>query len=165
MGGKLGIDATAANNVEAPNLLGDAELLKRVQELVPDAKELHQYMRRTNNPVTVITVDKTKNAKEYFDALVSLSTNIRIVVFVDAKANDVNNAYMLIWRVTNNMDAQRDIFISGLMVGIDGTNKSQIDGFTREWPDDVECTKSVVKALKAKSLWDLEESLNNKYQL
>ncbi len=165
VGGKLGIDATAANNVEAPNLLGDAELLKRVQELVPDAKELHQYMRRTNNPVTVITVDKTKNAKEYFDALVSLSTNIRIVVFVDAKANDVNNAYMLIWRVTNNMDAQRDIFISGLMVGIDGTNKSQIDGFTREWPDDVECTKSVVKALKAKSLWDLEESLNNKYQL
>ena len=165
VGGKLGIDATAANSVEAPNLLGDAELLKRVQELIPDAKELHQYMRRTNNPVTVITVDKTKNAKEYFDALIALSTNIRIVVFVDAKANDVKNAYMLIWRVTNNMDAQRDIFISGLMVGIDGTNKSQIDGFTREWPDDVECTASVVEALKAKSVWDLEESLNNKYQL
>ncbi len=165
VGGKLGIDATAANSVEAPNLLGDAELLKRVQALISDAKELHQYMRRTNNPVTVITVNKTKNAKEYFDALVSLSTNIRIVVFVDANANDVDNAYMLIWRVTNNMDAQRDVFTSGLMVGIDGTNKSRIDGFTREWPDDVECTKSVVESLKAKSLWDLEENLNNKYQL
>ncbi len=165
VGGKLGIDATVANSVEAPNLLGDEELLKRVQALIPDAKELQQYMKRTKNPITVITVEKTKNAKEYFDALVSLSPNIRIVVFVDAKANDVNNAYMLIWRVTNNMDAQRDVFISGLMVGIDGTNKSQIDGFTREWPDDVKCTAIVVETLKAKLVWDLEASLNNKYQL
>jgi len=165
VGGKLGIDATSANVVEAPNLLGDAELLEKVKELIPDAVELHQYMRRTNNPVTVITVNKTKNAREYFDALISLSTNIRIVVFVDAKANDVLNPYMLIWRVTNNMDAQRDIYISGLMVGIDGTNKSQVDGFTREWPDDVECTPIVVERLKAKSLWDLDAKLNTKYQL
>ena len=165
VGGKLGIDATAAIVVEAPNLLGDAELLQKVQELVPDAVSLHQYMRRTNNPVTVITLNKTKNTREYFDALIALSTNIRIVVFVDAEANDVLNPYMLIWRVTNNMDALRDIFTSGLMVGIDGTNKSSIDGFSREWPDDVVCTKSVVEALEQKSLWDLEENLHKKYQL
>jgi len=165
VGGKLGIDATLANPVEAPNLLGDAELLDKVQELIPDAQELHQYMRRTNNPVTVITLKKTKNAKEYFNALMSLSTNIRIVVFVDAKANDVLNPYMLIWRVTNNMDAIRDVYTSGLMVGVDGTNKSVVDGFTREWPDDVDCTPIVVERLKAMSLWDLDEELNNKYQL
>jgi 4-hydroxy-3-polyprenylbenzoate decarboxylase len=165
VGGKLGIDATAANSVEAPNLLGDEELLKKVQELIPDAVRLHQFMRRTKNPITVITVNKSKNAKEYFEALISLSTNIRIVVFVDDKANDVLNSYMLIWRVTNNMDAVRDVFQSGLMVGIDGTNKSAIDGFTREWPDDVDCNVSVVENLKKKSLWDLEEKLNIKYQL
>ena len=34
------------------------------------------------------------------------------------------NSYMLIWRVSNNIDAQRDIHVSGLMVGIDGTNKN-----------------------------------------
>ena len=163
--GKLGIDATAANKVEAPHLLGDAELLVKVQELIPEAVSLHQFMRRTNNPVTVITLKKSKKIKECFDALVSLSTNIRIVVFVDEKANDVLNPYMLIWRVTNNMDAQRDVFVSGLMVGIDGTNKSTIDGFTREWPDDVDCTLSVVNALKEKSLWDLDEKLLHKFQL
>lgn len=122
-------------------------------------------MRTTNNPVTVITVNKTKSAKEYFDALVPLSTNIRIVVFVDDRSNDIDNAYMLIWRVTNNIDAQRDIFISGLMVGIDGTNKSKIDGFTREWPDDVVCTEDVLTQLKEKSVWDLEKTLQEKYQL
>ncbi len=165
VGGKLGIDATVVNSVEAPNLLGDEDLLNRVQELIPDAQALHQYMRTTNNPVTVITVNKTKSAKEYFDALVPLSTNIRIVVFVDDRSNDIDNAYMLIWRVTNNIDAQRDIFISGLMVGIDGTNKSKIDGFTREWPDDVVCTEDVLTQLKEKSVWDLEKTLQEKYQL
>jgi 4-hydroxy-3-polyprenylbenzoate decarboxylase len=165
VGGKLGIDATAAYKIEAPNLLSDEELLTQVKELVPDAIELHQFMRRTKNPITVISVDKTKNVKEYFDALVSLSTNMRIVVFIDEKANDVNNAYMTIWRVTNNIDALRDIYISGLMVGVDGTNKNSLDGFIRRWPDDVECTPSVIQSLKEKNLWDIPQRLSDKYQL
>jgi len=165
VGGKLGIDATAANVVASPNLLGDEELLHKVQELIPDAVNLHQFMRRTKNPITVITLKKSKNAKEYFDALISLSANIRIVVFVDEKANDVSNSYMLVWRVTNNIDAHRDIFQSDLMVGIDGTNKSTIDGFNREWPDDVDCSPEVIDGLKKKSLWDLDEKLNIRYQL
>ncbi len=165
VGGKLGIDATAANKVEAPQLLGDEELLKEVQELIPDAVDLHQFMRRTKNPITVISLRKTKTAKEYFDALVTLSTYIRIVVFIDAEKNDVNNSYMTIWRVANNIDAQRDIFISGLMVGIDGTNKTSLDGFTREWPDDVDCTAEVVASLKERGLWDLEDELYERYQL
>ena len=165
VGGKLGLDATSAHKVEAPQLLADDDLLSKVQELVPDAVELHQYMRRTKNPITVISVKKTKSAKEYFDALVDLSTNIRIVVFVDEKKNDIFNPYMLVWRVSNNIDAQRDVYISGLMVGIDGTNKNALDGFTREWPDDVDCTPSVIESLKKRGLWDLEDKLFNEYQL
>jgi len=165
VGGKLGIDATAANKVEAPNLLSDEELLKQVKDLIPDVVNLHQFMRRTKNPITVISVNKTKNAKEYFDALIDLSTHIRIVVFIDEKSNDVFNSYMTIWRVTNNIDAGRDIFVSGLMVGIDGTNKAQIDGFTRRWPGDVNCTLSVVESLKEKGVWDFPEKSYEKYQL
>ncbi|MCK9474019.1 menaquinone biosynthesis decarboxylase [Sulfurimonas sp.] len=165
VGGKLGIDVTSANKVEAPQLLGDEELFTRVKEIVPDAVALHQFMRRTKNPITVISVNKTKNAKNYFDALVALSMHIRVVVFVDEAKNDIFNPYMLIWRVTNNIDAMRDIFISGLMVGVDGTNKNLLDGFSRKWPDDVECTKSVVEALKKKGLWDLSDELQRKFQL
>lgn len=165
VGGKLGIDATIAHKVEAPSLLGNEELFKKVKELIPDVVNLHQYMRRTKNPITVISVNKTKNAKDYFDTLVNLSPHIRIVVFIDDKNNDVFNSYMSIWRVTNNIDSQRDIFISGLMIGIDGTNKSSIDGFEREWPDDVECTPSVIKSLKSKGVWDLDEGTYEKYQL
>ena len=165
VGGKLGIDATVANSVEAPQLLGDKELLERVKELIPDVVDVHQFMQRTNNPITVISVNKTRNVKEYFDDLLALSTHLRVVVFVDAKKNDIHNAYMLIWRVTNNMDALRDVYISGLMVGIDGTNKNSLDNFTRQWPDDVDCTQSVVAKLKAMGVWNLDEKLYNKFQL
>jgi 4-hydroxy-3-polyprenylbenzoate decarboxylase len=165
VGGKLGIDATSESKVEPPQILDDAELLERVKELIPDVTDLHQFMPETNNPVTVISINKTKNVREYFNALLELSPHLRIVVFVDVMKNDIRNPYMLIWRVTNNIDAQRDIYTSGLMVGIDGTNKSAIDGFTRRWPDDVECTQSVIETLKEKSLWDIDEILEKKYQL
>ena len=165
VGGKLGIDVTGAHNVEAPQFLYDDELLPKVKELIPDAVNLHQYMTRTKNPITVISVNKTKSAREYFDALITLSTNIRIVVFVDDAKNDVENSYMLVWRVTNNIDAGRDIYTSGLMVGIDGTNKTPLDGFTREWPDDVDCTPSVIESLKQRGIWNFDDKLYNKYQL
>ena len=165
VGGKLGIDATVAHRIDGPDLLGDSELSLKIKELIPDVINVKQYMRQTKNPVTVISLNKTKTAREYFDALVSLGERLRIVVFVDEAKNDVSNPYMLIWRVTNNMDAQRDVFVSNLMVGVDGTNKSLVDGFNREWPDDVDCTSSVVESLKKKSLWNLDDKTYQKFQL
>jgi len=165
VGGKLGIDATVVNEAKAPELLEDSVLLKEVQKLIGDAIKVHQFMKDTKNPITVISVKKTKNAKEYFDALKTLKEHLRIVVFVDDAKNDVTNAYMTVWRVTNNIDAQRDIFVEEMMVGIDGTNKNELDGFHREWPDDVDCTPSVIASLKDKGVWDFDEELYKKYQL
>ncbi len=165
VGGKLGIDATIAHKVEAPHLLGDKELLTYVKELIPEVQDLHQFMRRTKNPITVISINKTKNLKKCFDNIINLSTNIRIVIFIDAENNDIENSYMTLWRVSNNIDAQRDIFVSGLMVGIDATNKNALDNFDREWPDDVECTPHIVESLKNRGIWDLDESIYKRYQL
>lgn len=165
VGGKLGIDVTAAHQTDGPNLLGDDELLEKVKELLPEAKRLVQYMRRTKNPITVISISKRRSVKECFNALYELAPNLRIVVFVDEEKNDIENPYMLIWRVANNIDALRDLFVFGLMVGLDGTNKNQFDGYTREWPGDVECSAHVVQKLKSLGLWELEQTLEDKYQL
>ena len=165
VGGKLGIDLIKAHKLEAPKLLGDEELFLKVKELIPEAAGLHQFMIRTSNPITVISVEKQKNVREYFERLISLNAHLRIVVFVDAQKNEISNAYMLVWRVTNNIDAQRDIFVAGPMVGVDGTNKNALDGFCREWPEDVTCTQNVVELLKTKGIWNLEEELHTFYQL
>jgi len=166
VGGKLGVDITHKKKLLLqPHLISDETLLKKAKEICGDIVDLHQYYRNTRNPITVISVDKKKNVKEYFEALLPLTTHLRIVVFVDKEKNDIRNPYMLIWRVANNIDAQRDVFISGLTVGIDGTNKNELDGYTREWPGDVECTLDIVKKLKQKNVWDLEGRLYKKYQL
>lgn len=165
VGGKLGVDVTSANIVAEPELINDNELLVDVKALIPDTVNLHQYMTRTKNPIAVITINKKKSAQEYFEALKPLVNNLRIVVFVDALNNDIFNPYMLVWRVTNNIDAQRDIYIHELMVGIDGTNKNILDGYTREWPDDVICTKSVINSLKERNIWDFDEKLEDKFQI
>ena len=103
--------------------------------------------------------------KEVFENIKAFQEQLRIVAFVDKEKNDLNNPYMLIWRVVNNIDAGRDIFIEGDVVGIDGTNKNALDGFEREWPGDVECTPSVLHSLKKSGVLDIDEALIYKFQL
>jgi len=49
--------------------------------------------------------------------------------------------------VVNNIDALRDIFIEEEYFGIDATNKTLLDGYTREWPKDTDCDKEVIQSL------------------
>ncbi|ADR33540.1 3-octaprenyl-4hydroxybenzoate decarboxylase [Sulfuricurvum kujiense DSM 16994] len=165
VGGKLGIDFTASYSPIAPESIDSSVLLEQLRASIPEITGATQYMRHTANPITVISVNKKRSLQECFGALEAFTSVLRIVVFVDEEKNDIHNPYMLIWRVTNNMDAARDVYRSESIVAIDGTTKTEVDGFEREWPGDVECTPSVVERLKALSLWDLDPKLEKKYQL
>ena len=164
VGGKLGIDCTSDEVEKNVNIIEDAKLLETIKILDSSVVDLKQYYTNTANPICVIKYNKTKPAKEIFDKLKSLKEHLRIVVFVDTNQNDVNNPYMLIWRITNNIDASRDIFIDEI-VGIDGTNKSKIDGFTREWPDDVNCDKETIESLRKKGLIEISDDEIEFYQI
>lgn len=165
VGGKMGIDLTASYSPMAPISIQSTELLEKLRPLIPEISDVTQYMRHTANPITVISVSKVRSLRECFALLESLNAYLRIVVFVDETKNDIHNPYMLVWRVTNNMDAVRDVYRSESIVAIDGTTKTYLDGFEREWPGDVECTPSVVQRLKELSLWDLDLKLEQKYRL
>ena len=165
VGGKLGIDATLKFAPTTPELIDDKTLLALVQERIPEVKALRQYMLMTPNPITVITIDKKENVVALFEKIRDLKEHLRIVAFVDVKNNNIDNPYMLTWRVVNNLDAQRDLRIYDGVVYVDGTNKNSLDGFERRWPDDVTCTQSVVSGLKAKGLWNLDEVLEDLYEL
>ena len=165
VGGKLGIDLTASYSIEKPEVLDSNELLTLICPFISEAQEVTQYMRHTANPITVISVIKNRSLSRVADMLASLQRYLRIVIVVDSENNDIHNPYMLLWRVTNNMDAGRDILVNGSIVSIDGTSKNHFDGFERQWPGDVNCTPSVVSKLKSLSLWELDENLEKKYQL
>lgn len=165
VGGKLGIDFTASYSPVPPESIESGALLELLRPLMSEVSGVTQYMRHTANPITVVSVNKNRSLKGAFSALEQLNRYLRIVVFVDEEKNDIHNPYMLIWRVTNNIDALRDIYRSESIVAIDGTTKTELDGFEREWPADVECTPSVVHRLKSLGLWDLDEKLEKRYQL
>ncbi|HEX5710275.1 MAG TPA: menaquinone biosynthesis decarboxylase [Sulfuricurvum sp.] len=165
VGGKLGVDFTASYALKKPDVLESTVLLEQIRPLLPEVQEVMQFMRHTANPITVIGVKKTRSLALGAQILQSLESHLRIVVFVDIEKNDLTNPYMLLWRVANNIDAGRDISVQGSIVSVDGTDKTAIDGFEREWPGDVNCTPWVVEKLKSLSLWDLENKLEQKYQV
>ncbi len=167
VGGKLGLDCTGEEIKELGiTILSDEELLTKINSITDEVKDLKQYFTNTKNPVTIITVDKQRNQKHLFEDLKPLYSNIKILVIVDAtNQNDVNNPYMLIWRVVNNIDSNRDIYIDSNIICVDGTNKNSHDNFNRRWPDDVDCSKDVIDSLRERGILDISDEFIKKYQL
>lgn len=165
VGGKLGVDATGdevENGVE--ELLSDEELLAKMQEISSRVVGLKQYMIETKTSICVISVDKKKSQFKLIQKLKDLKKHIKMLVIVDHENNDLDNAYMLIWRVVNNIDSGRDVILKPF-IAIDATNKSEVDGYEREWPGDTFCTKEVLDMLQEKGLIGIDEAFIKKFGL
>ncbi len=165
VGGKLGIDATDKEiefGIETP--IHDIDLLEKMQDIDGNILELKQHFTDTKNPICLITVNKIQSMQNIIAKLKSLKEHIKLLVIVDKKDNDINNPYMLLWRVVNNIDAQRDIVLEPF-IAIDGTNKSEVDGFKREWPKDTHCTKEVLDSLQKRGIIDIDNEFIKKFGL
>jgi len=165
-GGKLGIDCTI-DNVEFPekNIVSDKELLAKAQELDSDIVEVKQYKTYTKTPITVLKTKKSRPVKESYKALKSIKEFTKLLVFVDEKKNSLDNPYMLVWRVVNNIDARRDIYLQKEFIGIDGTNKNSLDKFPRRWPDDTDCSSEVIDSLRERGLIDISDEFLKKFRI
>jgi 4-hydroxy-3-polyprenylbenzoate decarboxylase len=165
VGGKLGIDATG-DEVEqgVAESLDDEALLKKVQALDTQVVSLKQYYTHTKNPVTVISVKKKKPQQKLLKKLKVLKAHIKVAVIVDHANNDLNDPYMLVWRVVNNIDATRDVMLKSI-IGIDATNKGEIDGFEREWPGDTFCTQEVLERLQERGLIEIDDAFIKRFGL
>lgn len=164
VGGKMGIDCTGEKIAKTVQIVSDRELLEKMQKLTKEVIDLKQYGTNTANPITVIKVAKTRSVRDLYKEFITLSDHLRIVIAIDDNYNDVNNPYMTIWRVSNNFDALRDLVLEPF-VYIDATNKGKVDGFDRRWPEDTNCTKSVLEDLKKRGLFDFDDQFIAKWQL
>ena len=148
----------------APMLLSDDELLIKFQKISPEILALRQIFTHTKNPITMIKTLKTAPLKELFNKLLALKEHFKILVFMDSDAR-LENDYMNVWRITNNIDAQRDIFINGEQIGIDATAKNVLDGYERQWPQMTNCTRSVIDELIKKGLLDSNSEFFEKFEI
>lgn len=164
-GGKLGIDATADySQDEAIVKLSDDELLEKFKGVASEIYELKQYKLDTKSPICVIKFNKNRLVGEIFDDLLSLKEYFKILIFVDSTAR-LNNPYMLVWRVTNNIDALRDIYIKSERFCVDASIKDERDGYTRDWPMATDCTREVVDELIKKGIVKDEPELFERYEI
>lgn len=163
-GGKLAIDATVNSNPTEINILSDSELLVIFKSVDENIINLKQYFTDTKNPICFINYDKKYIVKKSFEKLKNLSENFKILVFFDKNAN-IQNLYMSVWRITNNIDALRDIFINTDQICIDATSKSQIDGYQREWPKETNCSKEVIENLINKNIIKNDQELFYKFEI
>jgi len=165
VGGKLGIDATGEEVAAGVEMLHtDAELLAMMQQIDERVKGLKQYMTHTKSPICIITVDKQQSQKYLISKLHTFSPYIKLLIIVDEEGNDLENPYMLIWRVVNNIDAQRDITLEPF-IAVDGTNKNKHDGYDREWPGDTLCTREVLESLRERGLVEWDEDFVRQWGL
>ena len=91
----------------------------------------------------------------------------KIIVVVDDYV-DVENISEVTWRIGTNIDPSRDLVILkgptddldhasevpkyGGKIGIDATSKGKVDGFNRDWPDEIVMSKEIKKLVEKK--WD-----------
>ena len=116
-----------------PVVLSDDELLAKFQSVVSNVKELRQFKKQSKTPICVVKFEKDLPVKELFIKLLVFREFFKLLVIVDMQ-NYLENPYMLLWRVTNNIDAMRDIYAESEHFCVDATSKDELDGYTRGWP-------------------------------
>ncbi|HIC6943091.1 TPA: menaquinone biosynthesis decarboxylase, partial [Campylobacter jejuni] len=160
-GGKAGLDACEEIQVEELEILEDEKLLELFKTKV-ELLNLKQFYKESKSPIVCILLDKKEKIEQSFDKLLEFKKHFRILVFLDAE-NKLENSYMLVWRVVNNIDAKRDIFIKEERLGVDASAKGEAEGYLRAWPKQTDCTKSVIEDLILRNILENNPDLFNKF--
>ncbi|MCR4941749.1 MAG: menaquinone biosynthesis decarboxylase [Campylobacter sp.] len=163
-GGKLGLDVTSDFSSDMPKILNDDSLLEKFKEIYPNVIELRQFKTATKSPICVVKIDKKSKISKNFEELKRLEKYFKILVFVGLESR-LENPYMLIWRVVNNIDAMRDVYIRDERVYIDATIKDESDGYTRQWPKQTDCDRAVVQDLIKRNIVKNDPELFEKYEI
>ncbi|EAJ5513276.1 menaquinone biosynthesis decarboxylase [Campylobacter jejuni] len=162
-GSKAGLDACEEIQVEELEILEDEKLLELFKTKV-ELLNLKQFYKESKSPIVCILLDKKEKIKQSFDKLLEFKKHFRILVFLDAE-NKLENSYMLVWRVVNNIDAKRDIFIKEERLGVDASAKGEAEGYLRAWPKQTDCTKSVIEDLILRNILENNPDLFNKFEI
>ncbi|HEG2622611.1 TPA: menaquinone biosynthesis decarboxylase [Campylobacter coli] len=162
-GGKAGLDACEEAMVEELEILEDEKLLELFTTKI-EPVNLKQFYKESKSPIVCILLDKKEKIEQSFEKLLEFKKHFRILVFLDSN-NKLENPYMLVWRVVNNIDAKRDIFIKADRVGVDASAKGLVEGYERVWPKQTDCTQSVIEDLILRNILENDPEFFNKFEI
>jgi 4-hydroxy-3-polyprenylbenzoate decarboxylase len=139
------------------------------QRQFPEVVDMHMPFEGIFHNLMIIAIRKSYpgQARKIMNAVWSLGQAMftKCIVVVDEHV-PVRDPSYVVWYALNNIDPERDIqftmgpidvldhasrlFGYGSKMGIDATRKTASEGFTRDWPDQIEMTEDVKKLVDSK---------------
>jgi 4-hydroxy-3-polyprenylbenzoate decarboxylase len=137
-------------------------LLPLLKLQVPELIEMNFPLEGVFNNCVIVSIKKSYpgQAKKVMHALWGMGQTMytKMIVVVDEHVNP-HDLSTVAWKVFNNIDAARDVVVVegpldaldhasnlpryGHKMGIDATKKWYGEGYTREWPNDMEMSKEI----------------------
>ena len=77
--------------------------------------------------------------------------NIKFLIVLEGHL-DLGDTSRVIWKFFANLDPQRDFHFFENRVGIDVTRKYSEEGYTQDWPEEIEMSQEIKQAVDKK--WD-----------
>lgn len=159
-GGKLGIDATTRLAGEPPRRQSSTSVTRcniklytgNIKALDEDIADCRLLFGDLPLPLLIVKISKTKQKRSaYFrDLFLGTETLLPgIIIFYDADI-DLEDYSLLAWKAFNNVDPQRDVSIRNNFALVDATNKTDLDGHLRPWPDDLVNTDAIKRRVDAR---------------
>lgn len=138
--------------------------LPLIKMIAPEIIDFNFPLEGVFHGCVIVSIDKKYpgHAKKIMNTLWGsgqmMYTKMIVVVDKDVNPHDVSK---VAWKIFNNIDAKRDLVISdgpldaldhaspmrfiGNRLGVDATRKWKSEGYTRDWPDDIEMSGDIKK--------------------
>ena len=137
-------------------------LLPALQLTLPEVVDINMPAEGVFHNLLIVAIRKEYrgHARKVMNALwgLGLLSLTKTIIVVDADVN-VHDPSEVAWRVTANINPATDLVLSegplddldvstptyrqGSKMGLDATRKGDMDGFPREWPDDVVMSEEI----------------------
>jgi len=139
------------------------------QRQFPEVVDMHMPFEGIFHNLMIISIRKSYpgHARKIMNAVWSLGQAMftKCIVVVDEHV-PVRDPGYVVWYALNNIDPERDIqftmgpidvldhasrlFAYGSKMGIDATRKTASEGFTRDWPDQIEMSEEIKRLVDSK---------------
>ncbi len=163
-GSKLGIDATVKVPGEAAP--ADPPAAARNPEAVPPSGAVKNAFPEVTAtrfleedalpPILFAALAKTRphQGREFVQDFFKRPEFARVAVLVVLEGHvDVNHLSTVMWKLFNNLDPRRDLWVEGGRVGIDVTRKMPEEGYRQHWPEEIHMAPEIKTRVEQK--WNL----------